>query len=34
MRGLKPVQLKTQVDAALELGKDDFTVESVVVFRR
>jgi acetyl-CoA synthetase len=34
MRGAKPVQLKTQVDAALELGKDDFTVESVVVFRR
>ena len=34
MRGAKPVQLKTQIDAALELGKDDFTVESVVVYKR
>jgi acetyl-CoA synthetase len=37
MRGAKPVQLKTQVDATLELGKADGTadcVESVVVFRR
>ena len=36
MRGAKPIQLKTQVDATLELGKanKDFEVESVIVFRR
>ena len=37
MRGAKPVQLKTQVDATLELGKADGSadcVESVIVFRR
>jgi len=36
MRGAKPIQLKTQIDATLELGKanNDFAVDSVIVFRR
>ena len=34
MRGAKPVALKTQVDAALELGAGDFSVSSVIVFKR
>lgn len=36
MRGAKPIQLKTQVDATIALGETnkDFDVQSVVVFRR